>query len=63
MKKYINISLEKSLYILAVLLMFMVFLFKNIYTNGTVNILEMFHSILGIAIFCMLYYIPHKILE
>ncbi|EIK4503945.1 hypothetical protein LJ673_004204, partial [Salmonella enterica subsp. enterica serovar Johannesburg] len=50
MKKYINISLEKSLYILAILFLFVIFLLSNIYTNGTVNIMEM---ILVIAVFCI----------
>lgn len=50
MKKYINISLEKSLYILAILFLFVIFLLRNIYTNGTVNIMEM---ILVIAVFCI----------
>ncbi|EMG5965727.1 hypothetical protein V5D51_004676 [Salmonella enterica] len=50
MKKHFNILLEKSLYILAILFLFVIFLLRNISTNGTVNIMEM---ILVIAVFCI----------
>ncbi|HDW6454074.1 hypothetical protein LD692_21450 [Salmonella enterica] len=50
MKKHFNILLEKSLYILAILFLFVIFLLRNIYTNGTVNIMNMF---LGTVVFCI----------
>lgn len=50
MKRYINISLEKSLYILAILFLLVIFILSNMYTNGTVNIMNMF---LGTVVFCI----------
>lgn len=50
MEKHFNILLEKSLYILAILFLFVIFLLRNIYTNGTVNIMNMF---LGTVVFCI----------
>ncbi|ELL9368009.1 hypothetical protein Q3Z51_004578 [Salmonella enterica] len=50
MKKHFNILLENSLYILAILFLFVIFLLRNIYTNETVNIMNMF---LGAVVFCI----------
>ncbi|EKN6907439.1 hypothetical protein PXY06_004401 [Salmonella enterica] len=60
MKKHFNILLENSLYILAILFLFVIFILRDMYTNGTVNIMKMF---LGTVIFCIPIFciISHKI--
>lgn len=62
MKKYINLLLGKSGYILAMLVVFMIFLTDNIYRNETVNLMEMLPCIFGIWFSSMNYYIQQKIL-
>ncbi|EIM9434765.1 hypothetical protein [Enterobacter asburiae] len=62
MKKYINLLLENSGYILAMLFVFMAFLTENIFKNGTVNITEMLPCIFGICLLSMNHYIQQKIL-